>query len=151
MAEARFDVLTIGNAIVDVIAPIEAGFLEREGMTEGIMHLVDAERLSVVGALRPEVVESAEPEGGITALAFSPDGRRLAVGTQRGSIHLWSSAHSSFHYAYQYRLPSQCGHVSSLVFDSTGRRLAGGGTEPLAEVWNLDTFGGELRRLDLAD
>ena len=29
MAEARFDVLTIGNAIVDVIAPIDPGFLER--------------------------------------------------------------------------------------------------------------------------
>ncbi len=44
MAEARFDVLTIGNAIVDVIAPLEPGFLEREGLSEGIMHLVDAER-----------------------------------------------------------------------------------------------------------
>jgi sugar/nucleoside kinase (ribokinase family) len=44
LADSRFDVLTIGNAIVDVIAPIEPGFLAREGMTEGIMHLVDAER-----------------------------------------------------------------------------------------------------------
>jgi sugar/nucleoside kinase (ribokinase family) len=44
MAESRFDVLTIGNAIVDVIAPIEPGFLEREGLSEGIMHLVDSDR-----------------------------------------------------------------------------------------------------------
>ena len=44
MAGTRFDVLTIGNAIVDVIAPIDAGFLQREGLVEGIMHLVDAER-----------------------------------------------------------------------------------------------------------
>jgi sugar/nucleoside kinase (ribokinase family) len=44
VAETRFDVLTIGNAIVDVIAPIEAGFLEREGMSEGIMHLIDEKR-----------------------------------------------------------------------------------------------------------
>jgi len=44
MADTRFDVLTIGNAIVDVIAPIDPGFLEREGLAEGIMHLVDAER-----------------------------------------------------------------------------------------------------------
>jgi sugar/nucleoside kinase (ribokinase family) len=44
MAETRFDVLTIGNAIVDVIAPIDPGFLEREGLAVGIMHLVDAER-----------------------------------------------------------------------------------------------------------
>ncbi|HHY50376.1 MAG TPA: adenosine kinase, partial [Alphaproteobacteria bacterium] len=44
MAHSRFDVLTIGNAIVDVIAPIEPGFLEREGMSEGIMHLIDEAR-----------------------------------------------------------------------------------------------------------
>jgi len=44
MADSRFDVLTIGNAIVDVIAPIDPDFLKREGMDEGIMHLVDAER-----------------------------------------------------------------------------------------------------------
>jgi sugar/nucleoside kinase (ribokinase family) len=37
-------VLTIGNAIVDVIAPIDPAFLKQEGMDEGIMHLVDAER-----------------------------------------------------------------------------------------------------------
>ena len=44
MADTQFDVLTIGNAIVDVIAPIDPDFLTREGLAEGIMHLVDAER-----------------------------------------------------------------------------------------------------------
>jgi sugar/nucleoside kinase (ribokinase family) len=44
MADTQFDVLTIGNAIVDVIAPIDPDFLKREGMDEGIMHLVDADR-----------------------------------------------------------------------------------------------------------
>ncbi len=44
MAESRFDVLTIGNAIVDVIAPVEPGFIEAEGMSEGIMHLIDEAR-----------------------------------------------------------------------------------------------------------
>jgi len=44
MADTQFDVLTIGNAIVDVIAPIDREFLVREAMAEGIMHLVDASR-----------------------------------------------------------------------------------------------------------
>ena len=44
MSHTRFDVLTIGNAIVDIIAPVEAGFIEREGMSEGIMHLIDTDR-----------------------------------------------------------------------------------------------------------
>ena len=44
MAQSRFDVLTIGNAIVDIIAPAKAGFIEAEGMSKGIMHLIDADR-----------------------------------------------------------------------------------------------------------
>ena len=43
--EPRFDVLTIGNAIVDIIAPVEPGFLAREGVKEGIMHLIDTDRV----------------------------------------------------------------------------------------------------------
>ena len=44
MTQTRFDVLTIGNAIVDIIAPVEQGFIEAEGMKEGIMHLIDTDR-----------------------------------------------------------------------------------------------------------
>ena len=44
MTQTRFDVLTIGNAIVDIIAPVEPGFIEREGVQEGIMHLIDTDR-----------------------------------------------------------------------------------------------------------
>lgn len=44
MTQTRYDVLTIGNAIVDVIAPVQPGFIEREGMSEGIMHLIDTDR-----------------------------------------------------------------------------------------------------------
>lgn len=44
MVDTRFDVLTIGNAIVDVLARIDEDFLAREGLHKAIMHLVDAER-----------------------------------------------------------------------------------------------------------
>ena len=53
MTQIRFDVLTIGNAIVDIIAPVEPGFIEREGMTEGIMHLIDTERAEELYAKMP--------------------------------------------------------------------------------------------------
>ena len=41
MAEAKFDVLTIGNAIVDVLAQTEEDFLVREGLVKGSMRLID--------------------------------------------------------------------------------------------------------------
>jgi sugar/nucleoside kinase (ribokinase family) len=43
MTDARLDVLTIGNAIVDVIADTTDGFLAAEGLTKGSMRLIDAE------------------------------------------------------------------------------------------------------------
>ena len=43
MSTTRLDVLTIGNAIVDVIADATDAFLEAEGLTKGSMRLVDAE------------------------------------------------------------------------------------------------------------
>ena len=42
MSATRLDVLTIGNAIVDVIADATDDFLETEGLTKGSMRLVDA-------------------------------------------------------------------------------------------------------------
>lgn len=48
MAELTYDVLTIGNAIVDVLAHAEDDFLVREGLVKGSMRLIDgaeAERL----------------------------------------------------------------------------------------------------------
>lgn len=65
MADARFDVLTIGNAIVDVIAPIDRDFLLREGMSEGIMHLVDAERSAYLYDRMP--AEKRQISGGSAA------------------------------------------------------------------------------------
>ncbi len=44
MADTRFDVLTIGNAIVDVLTRVDEQFITGEGMTKAIMHLVDADR-----------------------------------------------------------------------------------------------------------
>ena len=54
MTATRFDVLTIGNAIVDIIAPVEQGFIEREGMKEGIMHLIDTDRAADLYSKMPE-------------------------------------------------------------------------------------------------
>jgi sugar/nucleoside kinase (ribokinase family) len=44
MTVTRYDVLTIGNAIVDIIAPVPSGFLDQETMQKGVMHLIDEVR-----------------------------------------------------------------------------------------------------------
>ena len=44
VSDRRFDVLGLGNAIVDVIAQTDEGFLERHGLRKGAMTLIDEGR-----------------------------------------------------------------------------------------------------------
>ncbi|HEV7411695.1 MAG TPA: adenosine kinase, partial [Bradyrhizobium sp.] len=44
MAETKYDVLGIGNAIFDVLVRTDEGFLKRHGMTKGGMALIDEAR-----------------------------------------------------------------------------------------------------------
>lgn len=44
MSDTRYEVLTIGNAIVDVLAHADDAFLVREGVAKGTMRLIDTEQ-----------------------------------------------------------------------------------------------------------
>jgi sugar/nucleoside kinase (ribokinase family) len=54
MTSPKYDVLAIGNAIVDVIAETDDGFIDREGLNKGGMTLIDADRArSLYNAMGP--------------------------------------------------------------------------------------------------
>ena len=56
MANARFDVLGIGNAIVDIIGRAQEDFLLRQGMQKGAMVLIDEPRAqSIYAAMGPAI------------------------------------------------------------------------------------------------
>jgi sugar/nucleoside kinase (ribokinase family) len=57
MTSASFDVVGIGNAIVDVIAHADDAFLAREGLVKGTMTLVDAPRAEALYQLMGPAVE----------------------------------------------------------------------------------------------
>jgi sugar/nucleoside kinase (ribokinase family) len=64
MASIRFDVLGIGNAIVDVIGRAQEDFLIRQGMQKGAMVLIDEPRArSIYAAMGPAI----ETSGGSAA------------------------------------------------------------------------------------
>src|SRR5688572_25307413 len=81
MAEARFDVLTIGNAIVDVLAHAEEDFLLREGLIKGAMRLIDgteADRL--FDHMGPAQLISGGCAGNTAAGVASFGGRAAFIG-----------------------------------------------------------------------
>ena len=84
MAEISYDVLGIGNAIVDVLAPAEDAFLEAHGMAKGAMTLIDAARAEELYAAMGSGTEAsggsaANTVAGVAALG----GRACFIGKVR--------------------------------------------------------------------
>ncbi|MFO0890053.1 MAG: protein kinase [Isosphaeraceae bacterium] len=85
---------------------------------------------------RSRLLERSIPQGGeILALALSPDGRRLATGTDASSGRLWDMATGH----------SLCnplvhpGPVSAVVFSGDGRRVATAGPSGTLRLWDAMT------------
>lgn len=77
MTKPRFDVLGVGNAIVDVLARVEDDFLVAEGLHKGSMNLIDAERAEYLyGKMGPGIEASGGSAGntifGIASLGGKP-------------------------------------------------------------------------------
>src|SRR3954463_9077081 len=81
MTDARLDVLTIGNAIVDVIADATDDFLTAEGLTKGSMRLIDAaEAERLYAHMRPAREVSGGCAGNTAAGIAALGGRAAFVG-----------------------------------------------------------------------
>ncbi|MDI2090977.1 adenosine kinase [Commensalibacter oyaizuii] len=53
--DAEFDIVGIGNAIVDILVQVDSDFLEKQGMVPGTMALIDAKRAQELkGLIKPE-------------------------------------------------------------------------------------------------
>lgn len=53
----RYDVLGVGNAIVDIIAPTDDAFLQAHGIPKGAMNLIDEDRATTLYAALPPAKE----------------------------------------------------------------------------------------------
>jgi sugar/nucleoside kinase (ribokinase family) len=78
MAAARFDILGIGNAIVDVVARAEENFLSRHDMHKGTMALIDAAAAERLYAAMPPGQESSGGSAANTCAVAAGLGARVA-------------------------------------------------------------------------
>ena len=90
---ARFDVVAIGNAIVDIIAEADDAFLAAEGLTKGSMRLIDAEEADPALRHMGPAREISGGSAGNTAGRASP--RWAAVRASSARSPTTSSASSS--------------------------------------------------------
>ena len=78
MTVTRYDVLGIGNAIVDVIARAEEDFLLRQGMRKGGMALIDADRAEAIYQAMGPAVEVSGGSAANTIVGVASLGARAA-------------------------------------------------------------------------
>ena len=78
MTEIRFDILGIGNAMVDVTTRVEDTFLSRHDMHKGAMILVDAAAAETLYAAMPPGIESSGGSAGNTCAVAAVLGARVA-------------------------------------------------------------------------
>lgn len=75
---SQYDVLCIGNAIVDIIAQCDEAFLGDNGIIKGAMNLIDAERAELLYARMGPAIEASGGSAGNTAAGVASFGGRAA-------------------------------------------------------------------------
>jgi sugar/nucleoside kinase (ribokinase family) len=78
MASTRYDVLGVGNAIVDVIARADDAFLVKHGMAKGTMALIDEARAQAIYDAMGPAVESSGGSAANTIVGAASLGARTA-------------------------------------------------------------------------
>jgi sugar/nucleoside kinase (ribokinase family) len=87
MSRAAYDVVGIGNAIVDVIASADDAFLRRQKLVKGTMTLIDAERAaSLYDAMGPAIESSGGSAGNTMAGLASLGGKGAYIGKVRDDV-----------------------------------------------------------------
>ena len=78
MDRAGFDTLCIGNAIVDVIARVDDGFVARHGLVKGSMNLIDEARAEMLYGGMGQAIEISGGSAGNTAAGVASFGGKSA-------------------------------------------------------------------------
>jgi serine/threonine protein kinase/WD40 repeat protein len=80
-------------------------------------------------------------QGGVPAVAFSPDGKRLAAGSKSGAALIWDVASGRLLHTCRAR-PAAPGHfqtVETVAFSPDGKRLASGDFPGDVRLWDVES------------
>ena len=100
------------------------------GVEDGTLRLYDvktAAHLDTIGYI----------PSNIRSIAFSPDGKTLAIGSgyNAGAISLWDTASSTLLYSFR----ADTSTVNSVVFSPDGKTLVSGGRDNHLRLWDVET------------
>src|SRR5262249_10688714 len=76
------------------------------------------------------------PKTIVTSLAFSPDGKLLASGTDNGAVQLWDVAGKT---SLEPPLTGHTDFVNSVAFSADGKLLASASADKTVRLWDVAT------------
>ena len=98
-------------------------------LTEVKLHQVNFAKNDVIKSVFAEVI------GGVMSVAFSADGKLLAIGDTRGDIHLWQVSDGRPILTYR----GHRGWVVSVAFNPEGTVLASSSIDQSIKLWDVST------------
>ena len=122
MTRPRFDVLGIGNAIVDIIARAEDDFLVREGLAKGSMRLIDAVEAERLYDHMGPAKEISGGSAGNTIAALAGLGGRAAYFGKVAEDHLGAIFRHDIH-AVGVHFDTAPLHIGAADFAPTARSM----------------------------
>lgn len=112
-----------------------------QAMQETIRDILgNLEQLSGKGELRPQLSLQTGHSSWVTTIAYSPDGRLLASGSQDSRVRIWDLESG----LTRFVLPGHPNGVVALAFSPDNRILATGGNDGVVHLWDVGT--GKVRR-----
>ena len=126
------------------------GTLLASGSRDGTAILWSTATWKATRTLRNSDANALFPQGGrrgmVEGVAFSPDGKTLAMASREANVQLWDVATGKLLEA----LKGHSSAVLAVVFSPDGRTLASGGTDQTVRLWNVETRR-ELMQLNPGD
>src|SRR6266704_2048339 len=94
-------------------------------------------RTSTSSSLRTALYTYRGHSGRVMGVAWSPDGKRIASGSNDGTVQVWDAANGGHVYTYRGHLE----RVVTVAWSPDGKRIASGSDDGTVQVWDAANGG----------